>query len=60
MSAVQPFDPTAEIEMLGRQINVVADEHARLTPGEYALLMLLRHAVQIIEAMNERMTGDGR
>lgn len=60
MSDVQPFDPTEEIEILGRQINVVADEHDRLTPGEYALLMLLKYAVRIIEAMNERMTGDGR
>lgn len=45
---------TEEIKTLQQQINLVKAEQARLSPGEYALLMMLEHAVQVIELLNRR------
>jgi hypothetical protein len=53
-------DIAEEITLLQRQINLVVEEHHRLSPGEYALLMMLRYSVQIIEAMHARYSGDGK
>lgn len=47
------MDIDAEIARLEQQIGLVKQEGGRLNSAEWALLMMLEHAVKIIKAMRE-------